>query len=224
MLRFPPSLQFDKLTCRRSLARALGGRLPHKGSTVGLLGGSFNPAHSAHDLITRQALTRLDLDEVWWMVSPQNPLKSPAEMAPLAARVDSALVLQQHPRIRITTIESQLGSVYTADTLRKLAKIFPGVRFVWLMGADNLLQISHWRDWKDIFQLVSIAVFARPGYSLPAASAKAAQYFAHTQLPERKFRQLSKVPTPVWTLIHGRQSRLSSTQIRQKAKVSGKTC
>ncbi|WP_419902788.1 nicotinate-nucleotide adenylyltransferase [Kiloniella sp.] len=218
-----PCLEFDKLISPRSLANSLGGTLPAKGSKIGLLGGSFNPAHSAHYQISIDALKRLDLDEVWWLVSPQNPLKDKVGMAPLAERVTSARALQRHPRIRVTTIESQLGSVYTANTLSNLVTRFPKVEFVWIMGADNLSQISRWRDWQDIFNTVRVAVFARPGYSLQAAASKAAQRFRHNRRSEKSSHTLYKSQAPAWTLIHGHQSKISSTKIRNGHKLGKKS-
>ncbi|OUS12224.1 nicotinic acid mononucleotide adenylyltransferase [Rhodospirillales bacterium 47_12_T64] len=209
--------------CPNSLADSLGGTLPTDGSKIGLLGGSFNPAHRAHYQISVDALKRLNLDEVWWLVSPQNPLKDTRDMAPLSERVSSGLALQKHPKIRITTIESLLDSVYTADTLAKLVSRFPKVNFVWLMGADNLSQISRWRDWQNIFTSVTVAVFARPGYSLQASASKAAQRFRHSRVPEQKSRVLLHSPAPAWTLIHGQQSKLSSTGIRNGHKLGKKS-
>ncbi|MFD2206731.1 nicotinate-nucleotide adenylyltransferase [Kiloniella antarctica] len=214
-----PSLEFDKIVTSRSLAKSLGGTLPSARQRVGLLGGSFNPAHAAHYQISTDALKKLNLDEVWWLVSPQNPLKDTKEMAPLSARVASALLLNKHPRIRITTIESQLESVYTSNTLSTLTARFPKVEFVWLMGADNLSQISLWRNWPEIFRSVKIAVFARPGYSLQAAASKAAQRFKHTRISENLSHNLCNVQGPAWILIHGHQSKLSSTKIRNGHKV-----
>ncbi|WP_082114227.1 nicotinate-nucleotide adenylyltransferase [Kiloniella litopenaei] len=210
----PPSLTFTKVLCPQSIADSLGGRLPPKGSKVGLLGGSFNPAHKAHCQISKEALVHLGLDEVWWLVSPQNPLKDTKGMAPLAERVNSALSIPKHPKVRVTTIESQVRSVYTADTLSRLKQIFPWVDFTWLMGADNLSQIPLWRDWQDIFNTVKVAVFARPGYSLQAANSKAARRFRNVRVSEKLARSLSTRVAPAWTIIHGQQLDISSTAIR----------
>ena len=138
---------------------------------IGLLGGSFNPAHRGHLHLSLTALQRLDLDEVWWLVSPQNPLKPVAGMAPFAARLDQARqVAAGHKRIRVTDLENRLGgSHYTADTLKALRRRFPRLRFVWLMGGDNLVQIRHWERWAEIFRTVPIAVFDRPSYSAKGA-------------------------------------------------------
>ncbi|WP_085906830.1 nicotinate-nucleotide adenylyltransferase [Kiloniella majae] len=210
----PPSLTFTKVLCPQSIAGSLGGRLPPKGSKIGLLGGSFNPAHKAHCQISKEAIVHLGLDEVWWLVSPQNPLKDTNGMARLPDRVKSALSIPKHPRVRVTTIESQIKSVYTADTLSRLRQIFPSVDFTWLMGADNLSQIALWRDWQNIFKTVNVAVFARPGYSLQSTNSKAAQRFKNTRISEKLARNLSKHSPPAWTIIHGQQLDISSTAIR----------
>jgi nicotinate-nucleotide adenylyltransferase len=144
--------------------------------TVGLLGGSFNPAHGGHRRISLFALDALALDEVWWLVSPGNPLKPRAGMAPLAARLASAQKYARRARIVATTIERELGTVYTVDTLRALARRYPKVRFVWLMGSDNLAQLHRWRDWRAIARRMPIAVIARPGYDGVAAASPAAAW------------------------------------------------
>ncbi|MFQ3665793.1 MAG: nicotinate-nucleotide adenylyltransferase [Sphingomonadaceae bacterium] len=136
-----------------------------KGFAVGLLGGSFNPAHGGHRLISLEAMRRFRLDEVWWMVSPQNPLKPAAGMAPLAARLASARAVARHPRIRVTAIEEELGTQLTVDTIASLKALFPQVRFLWIMGADNLLQFHRWAAWREIARAVPIVVAARPGYT-----------------------------------------------------------
>jgi nicotinate-nucleotide adenylyltransferase len=140
------------------IAAALGGRLPG--------GGSFNPAHRGHLEISRAALKRLGLDQVWWLVSPQNPLKPERGMAPLGQRLTGARRLARDLRIRASALESALGTAYTADTVSALARRFPRCHFVWLMGADNLVQISAWKDWETIFRTLPVAVFDRPSYSL----------------------------------------------------------
>src|SRR5699024_7513833 len=167
-----------------ALAKALGGHLPQRGAHVGLLGGSFNPAHRGHAHVALQAMRRLKLDEVWLLVSPQNPLKDPADMAPLDKRLASAQRIARHPRLKVSAMETLLGTRRTADTLAQLQRCFPGVRFVWIMGADNLQQIHHWGRWKEIFHRVGVAVFDRPSYSLGALSAKAAQRFARHRLSQ----------------------------------------
>lgn len=140
---------------------------------IGLLGGSFNPAHGGHRRISLFALRALALDEVWWLVSPGNPLKPAAGMAPLPARMRSALVQAKRAPIRVTAIERDLGTRYTIDTLRALRRRYPKRDFVWLMGSDNLAQFHLWRDWRDIARTMPIAVIARPGYDATAVASPA---------------------------------------------------
>jgi nicotinate-nucleotide adenylyltransferase len=199
----------------RRLAASLGGWLPPRGTRIGLLGGSFNPAHEAHLQIARDALKRLGLDEVWWLVSPQNPLKPAQGMAELDRRIAAAReVASREPRIRVSGLESLLDTVYSAQTLRRLLSLLPERRFVWLMGADNLLQIDRWQDWTQIFHLVPVAVFDRPPYSVKALSSKAARRFSTGRLAERKASSLAETPPPAWVYIHGRKNPLSATGIR----------
>jgi len=181
---------------------------------IGLLGGSFNPAHEGHRDISLAALTYLDLDEIWWMVSPQNPLKPVDGMASFADRMASARAMAQHPRIRVTDIESRLSTQFTADTLRKLVTRFPSYRFVWLMGADNLAQISSWRDWTRIFHLTPIAVFDRPTYTIKALTSLAARHFRRSRRREAALKTLAATPAPAWVFVHHRLNPISATQIR----------
>jgi len=183
---------------------------------VGLLGGSFNPAHGGHLHISLEALKRLDLDEVWWLVSPQNPLKSANGMAPLAERLATARDVARHPRIKVTDIEARLGTTFTADTLAALRRLFPKTRFVWLMGADNLLQIPRWERWENIFRLVPIAVFARPSYSLRSLSGLAARRFARRRVPPQRARKLAETDPPAWVFLPIRLDARSATDIRSR--------
>lgn len=185
---------------------------------IGLLGGSFNPAHDGHRYISLEALKRLRLHEVWWMVSPQNPLKGTRDMAPFADRLGQARRVARHPRIRVTDIERRLGTVYTVDTLRVLTPKFPGCRFVWLMGADNLEQIASWKGWREIFAGVPIAVFARPPYSLLALAGRAARAYAAVRLPETRARALAGLEPPVWVFLHTRPHAGSATRIRARQR------
>ncbi len=183
---------------------------------VGLLGGSFNPAHGGHLHISRLALRRLDLDEVWWLVSPQNPLKPAVGMAPFEERLRCAReIAAADRRIRVTDIEARLGpTTYTADTLKSLRRRFPRTRFVWLMGGDNLAQIPYWRRWPDIFRTVPIAVFARPGASSKALGGAAAHRFARARVPVTASRRLADMAPPAWVFFHTRLDPRSATQIR----------
>jgi nicotinate (nicotinamide) nucleotide adenylyltransferase/ribosome silencing factor RsfS/YbeB/iojap len=185
---------------------------------IGLLGGSFNPAHGGHLHLSLLALKHLDLDEIWWLVSPQNPLKSIAGMAPFAVRLEAARrVAATHPRIIVSDIEIRLGSAhYTADTLVCLRRRFPRLRFVWLMGGDNLGQISRWERWTGIFQGVPIAVFDRPSYSLKALSSRAAQRFARERVPASAARGLAEMTPPAWVFFHTRLDARSATRIRSE--------
>jgi nicotinate-nucleotide adenylyltransferase len=181
---------------------------------VGLLGGSFNPAHDGHRHISVAALKRLALDEVWWLVTPQNPLKPERGMAPIEDRIATARAAARHPRIRVTDIERGLGTRFTADTLRALAGRYPGLAFVWLMGADNLAEIARWKDWEAIFELVPIAVFDRPSYAYKALAGKAARRFAKCRLDSRKAGKLATMRPPAWVFLRSTRHPASATRIR----------
>lgn len=183
---------------------------------VGLLGGSFNPAHPGHLAVARAALERLGLDEVWWLVSPQNPLKTAGGMAPLAERFAAAAALARHPRMRVTDIETALGTAYTAETLRRLRALYPRLTFVWLMGADNLLQIPAWKGWTAIFRAVPVAVFARPHYHAKAVFGAAARRHGRARLPEREAWRLARTAPPAWTFVNVRLVDVSATAIRAR--------
>ncbi len=187
------------------------------GATVGLLGGSFDPAHEGHVHITLEALKRFRLDEVWWLVSPGNPLKSRGP-APLTKRVETAKQLMTHPRVRVTDLEAQLGTRYTFATLRALHDTYPGVRFVWLMGADNLASFHHWDRWRDIFASVPIGVLARPGDRISARMSPAARQFRTSRLRGREAALLARSASPVWCYINVPLNSASSTAIRAAAK------
>jgi nicotinate-nucleotide adenylyltransferase len=182
------------------------------GMRIGLLGGSFNPPHEAHRAISLEALRRLKLDRVWWLVAPRNPLKDSSALPSLDARVEAARKLAQHPRIEVTGFSG--GSVYTADLLAALARRFPGVRFVWLMGADSLPEFHRWHDFEDIFAQLPIAVFDRPGYRLKARASRAAQRFADYRVDETDAGGLADLIPPAWTLLTHPLSGLSSTALR----------
>jgi nicotinate-nucleotide adenylyltransferase len=185
------------------------------------LGGSFNPAHGGHLHISRLALARLGLDAVWWLVAPQNPLKPAAGMAPFAARLRlAAAVAAADRRIHVSDIEAHLGTLYTADTLRAVRRRFPRLRFVWLMGGDNLAQFPYWQRWQDIFRTVPIAVFDRPSTALRALAGKAARRFAAARLPASAARRLAALPPPAWIFFHTRHDPRSATQIRAEHHVA----
>lgn len=187
------------------------------GMTVGLLGGSFDPAHAGHAHLTRQALKRLGLDRVWWLVSPGNPLK-PDPPAPIAERMARARGVMAHPRVVVSDIEARLGTRYTAKTLEKLLALYPGVRFVWLMGADNLAQLHHWRSWDWIMTHVAVAVFARPGTRLAARGGRAAEEYARFRVPAEAARLVAGMRAPAWCFLDMPLNDLSSSAIRAQGK------
>jgi nicotinate-nucleotide adenylyltransferase len=181
---------------------------------IGLFGGSFNPAHAGHLHVSLWALKRLRLDEVWWLVSPQNPLKPDAGMAPFAERLAGARALVRHPRIRVSDAEARFGTRYTADTVAILRRRMPTVRFVWLMGADNLIQAPLWKAWSSIFNGLPVAVFDRPTYSLRALAGKAARRFAKARLRESHAGFLAGTEPPAWVYLHIPLHAASATAIR----------
>ncbi|HTZ70379.1 MAG TPA: nicotinate-nucleotide adenylyltransferase [Acetobacteraceae bacterium] len=181
---------------------------------VGLLGGSFNPGHAGHLHIARLALRRLRLDQVWLLVSPGNPLKAPVGMAPLADRLRSAQAIADGRRIVATDIEQALGTRFTLDTLRMLRRRFPRVRFVWLMGADNLAQLPRWRRFRAMVGETQIAVLPRPTYTLPALSGRAARLMRRARVPDARAPALALLPVPHWVVLHGRENALSATLLR----------
>jgi nicotinate-nucleotide adenylyltransferase len=191
----------------------LGGPIATRGQRVGLLGGSFDPPHRGHVHVTLWALRALGLDRVWWLVSPGNPLKRRGP-AGIARRVEAARRLMRHPRVEVTDIERRLGSPYTADTLRRLSASYPGVRFVWLMGADNLAGFHRWEEWEWIARHFPIAAFARPGEQLRAGLSPMARRFAHRRLPASAARLLGRGDEARWALLTGPMSSASSTAIR----------
>jgi nicotinate-nucleotide adenylyltransferase len=184
------------------------------GLRVGILGGSFNPAHDGHRHISLLALKHLGLDEVWWMVAPQNPLKPTDGMAPFDERMAGAAALANHPDINVTDIERRLGTRYSHDTLRALKACFPKMYFVWVMGADNLAQIDHWQRWQDIFETVPIAVFDRAPYSFSALAGKAARAFDRSKLRPRDAHDMATRAAPAWVYFHTRLHPGSATAIR----------
>jgi nicotinate-nucleotide adenylyltransferase len=183
---------------------------------IGLLGGSFNPAHRGHLHVSLAALRRLGLDEVWWLVSPQNPLKSGDGMASLGARLTDARALARHPRIRVSALEEDFGTRYTVDTLEALRRRWPRLRFVWLMGADILIQLPRWKRWRRMLTLAPIAVFDRPGYGLRALAGPAAARNARFRLPEARIATLPDAHPPAWAFLHGPLDWTSATELRAR--------
>lgn len=183
---------------------------------IGLYGGSFDPAHEGHLHVSTTALRRLRLDRVWWLVSPGNPLKDRSRLAPLADRCAQAARIAAHPRIAVTGFEAALGVRFTVQTLRYLVRRRPGVRFVWIMGADSLATFHRWRGAADIARLMPIAVIDRPGSTLTPVSAKAARRLSGARIPEAAAITLAGRRPPAWVFLHGPRSKLSSTAIRAK--------
>lgn len=185
---------------------------------VGLLGGSFNPAHEGHRQASLLALKRLGLSAVWWLVSPANPLKASSELASFEARCERARKIAEHPHIRISAFERQAGLTFTHDTLKALIAAHPDLRFVWLMGADNLADFHRWHRWAEIFRLLPIAVIDRPGYRFGAIASPAARRFAHDRLDESDARALADAGPPAWVYLGGLLNPASSTELRAGAK------
>jgi nicotinate-nucleotide adenylyltransferase len=182
---------------------------------TGLLGGSFNPAHGGHRRITLFAIDALGLDEAWWLVSPGNPLKPQAGMAPLKARLLSARRQARGARIVPTAIEQRLGTRYTVDTLAKLVRRYPKRRFVWLMGSDNLAQLHRWKDWRQIARTMPIAVIARPGYDAGAMTSPAMAWLRRYRVPVASIRKRGQWSAPALVLLRFDPDHRSATAIRR---------
>ena len=191
-------------------------RMPHveKGMQVGLFGGSFNPPHAGHALVAEIALRRLALDQLWWIVTPGNPLKSSRELSPLAERLRLSEEVAQNPRIKVTAFEAAHNVRYTADTLALVRARNPGVDFVWVMGADGLRDFHRWQRWRKIVMTFPIAVIDRPGSTLSFLSSMVAKTFDYARVDEIDAPRLARMKAPAWTFIHGPRSLLSSTAIR----------
>ena len=185
-----------------------------RGLRIGLLGGSFNPAHDGHRHLSLSALRLLSLDQVWWLVSPQNPLKAARGMAPLAQRTAHAEQVARHPRIHVSTIESRLGTRFTADTLRRLKRRYPDIRFVWLMGADNLEQLPRWKHWQQIMTTVPVAVFDREPYSYSVLGQQAGSRFRRFLWQQADGRALAAATPPAWGFFRMKRHPMSATQVR----------
>jgi len=192
------------------------------GMAVGVFGGSFNPAHDGHAHVAETALRRLGLDRVVWLVSPQNPLKDARDSAPLAERMASAeqaaRLAASGPSMIVSDFETRVGTRWTIDTLRALVQRHPGVRFVWLMGSDNLASFHRWRGWTDIMRLMPMAVIARPGSLLDSRTAPAAARFAEARVPAGRARLLPEMDAPAWTYLTAPLNPRSSTAVRQAAR------
>ncbi len=193
--------------------------MPHaeRGMVIGLFGGSFNPPHQGHLLVAEIALRRLGLDQLWWLVTPGNPLKSQKELAPLAERLAACETLAVDPRIKVTAFEKTLGTSYTAKTLEFIRARNPHVHFIWIMGADNLAGFHRWQRWQKIASTFPVAVIDRPGSTLAYLSSKMARTFDYARIDEEDAGVLWQKRAPAWTFIHGPRSTLSSSAIRAAA-------
>lgn len=181
---------------------------------IGLLGGSFNPAHAGHLHLSLEALKSLGLDEVWWLVSPANPLKSRSELADYDKRLKSAQHIAQHPHIRVTDIEARHGWRYTYDTICGLQHLYPRTKFVWLMGADNLAHFHRWRRWQALAACIPIAVFDRTPFTFSALPSRFAMRYRRQRINESQARGLIHRQAPAWAYVHMRRHPLSATQLR----------
>jgi nicotinate-nucleotide adenylyltransferase len=190
---------------------------------VGLFGGSFNPPHEGHLLVAEIALRRLGLDQLWWMVTPGNPLKSRSELASLEDRLAMSERLVHDPRIKVTAFEKSLDSAYTARTLAFVKARNPDIRFIWIMGADSLKTFHQWQKWRQIACTFPIAVIDRPGSTLSFLSSRMARAFDYARVDEDDAGVLWKKRAPAWTFIHGPRSALSSTAIRANGWETGKS-
>ncbi|MCB1433086.1 MAG: nicotinate-nicotinamide nucleotide adenylyltransferase [Alphaproteobacteria bacterium] len=184
------------------------------GQRIGLFGGSFNPAHRGHYAVALYALKKLQLDWVWWLVSPQNPLKDPSQTGDYAKRLAQTREVASHSRFIVTDIEKQLGARTTAETLRGLAPVLRRGSFVWIMGADSFANLHNWNDWLEIPMTLPLAILARPGYSLSALGGPAATRFAEQQVPMHLAPQLVTMTPPAWVFIPMPLRKESSTAIR----------
>ncbi|MCF3935443.1 nicotinate-nucleotide adenylyltransferase [Acuticoccus sp. M5D2P5] len=194
-------------------------RVPRAGAgqRIALFGGSFNPPHRGHRHVALAGLKRLGVDKVWWMVTPGNPLKANNNLAPLAQRIHLTERYADHPRMVVTAFEATIGTRYTADAIAYLKRRFPAVKFVWLMGGDNLAQLHHWLKWRDIMWQVPVAVVDRPGASPSVLAKPAAGMFADARIPEAEARRLADKKPPAWVFLHGPLDPTSSTLLRSKA-------
>ena len=187
------------------------------GMSVGLFGGSFDPPHAGHLHVSREALKRFGLDRVWWLVSPGNPLKATGPAA-LERRMAAARALVDHPRIEVTDIEARIGTRYPAETIERLIALSPGVRFVWLMGADNRAQFHRWQRGQWILRTVPVGVLARPGQRISARTARAAQVYRAAKLPAGRARLLPRAEAPAWCFLNVPMLDVSSSAIRARGE------
>ena len=193
------------------------------GQRIGVMGGSFNPAHDGHRIVAETAVKRLRLDQLWWVVTPGNPLKSNAELPAQAARMSKARSYARGPHMKITGFEAELGTPYTAATLAFLKRRHAGIRFVWVMGADNLASFHRWQHWRAIARTMPIAVVDRPGWRMKALASPAAAALRSSRIPEARAARLPALTSPAWTFLTSRLSPLSSTTLRTTPAAKAQT-
>ncbi len=203
-------LPFGRLSVRTPLVLT--------GQRVGIMGGTFNPPHEGHVIVAKTALRRLGLDQLWWGVTPGNPLKSNSTLPSLSARMAACRALAHDPRMKVTGFESELGSPFTAVTLGFLRWRYPAVHFVWVMGADNLATFDSWQNWRGIAETMPIAVVDRPDWRFAALASPAAQALARARIPEAEAAALPALRPPAWTFLTTRLSKLSSTELRSASR------
>lgn len=209
MPRTSRSIHFGSIGVRTPLV------LP--GQRVGVMGGSFNPPHEGHAMVAQTAMKRLGLDQLWWVVTPGNPLKSFGGLAPLSERVAACQNLARHPGMSVTTFEAELGTPYTAATLAFLKSRYPSATFIWVMGADNLASFHRWQDWRAIAKTLPVAVIDRPGWRLKALASPAAHALARCRRPEAVASRLGRKGARTgWTLLSTRLCDASSTRLREQ--------
>lgn len=208
MARKIPLREFGSLRVRTPLA------LP--GQRIGVMGGTFDPPHEGHRIVAETAVKRLRLDQLWWLATPGNPLKSHDGLEPLANRFAKMRKFARGPRMKLTSFERDLGTPYTAATLAFLVRRYPRVRFVWVMGADNLATFDRWQHWQTIAATMPIAVVDRPGWRMRALAGRAASALAKRRMPENDAAALWRRPPPAWVFLTSRLSPLSSTALRKK--------
>lgn len=206
------------MTLRHPIRIAGITELPSSGAgmRIGLFGGSFNPFHEGHLLVIEETMRRLQLDALWVLVTPGNPLKNHKDLAPLGDRVEAARALIDDPRVRVTGFEAAQGFTYSWQTIRYLTEAMPDRRFVWIMGADNLVDFNRWERWRNIAAMVPLAVYVRPGSSRRAPSSMAASYLSRWRIDEDDAPRLAILKPRAWVYLHGRQSPLSSSAIRAR--------
>ncbi|MDQ0314627.1 nicotinate-nucleotide adenylyltransferase [Amorphus orientalis] len=187
------------------------------GQRIALFGGTFNPPHKGHRHVALTGLARLGVDQVWWLVTPGNPLKSHDGLTSLEDRVKATRAFADHPRMVVTAFEANYNFRYTADTIAFVCRRFPSVRFVWLMGADNLATLHRWQKWRDILRLVPVAVVDRPGASMAVMSSPASRAFGGARVPESQAAALPGSAPPAWTFLHVPLDPTSSTAMRNQA-------